>query len=785
MNMMNERHLRRELNLPQVLMLGTAGTIAAEIFVLTGHAAGKAGPASVLVLLLVGLLSSAFALNYAELATTYPVAGGALTYVRRAYGNGLRAFLVGSMDSLSSAFYAALSAVGFAYSLRIFLPFIPIVPTALMVVLAFTILHLFGVSNVGRAQMILGGILLTLLGIYVVAGLILPHGFSWERFAPGGEVFVYDGIGANIAMMLGTMALIFNAFVGFELIADDAEEVSNPSRNIPIALLGSLAVITLIYTVVTLVTLGTVPWQELAGSEAALTQAVTRFLPGVGPVLIGIAGIIATLTSINTAMLSATREAMTLSRLGLWPKAMARLGRLRTPYVAILLIGAVVGLVSALGVVTLLGYISSSGYLFVMFWSGLAMVRLRRLEPDVERPFHAPLFPITAYVQVGTCVVVIAFTAPQALAFGGAVLLILTAIYYMRRPLAAAASGRTAAAERARDRLLVAVANPSTADSLARLAANLSEEQAGSLMEILAVAPMNGQNCAPGALERECTQTQRALLSQVAKAMADRNVPFYTEVRTADDVVGGILEEISYRDDIRLLLMGWPGRLDLAAQQEHPVARLLRECPVDMAVYLNRSIVEHPRRVLVPFGGGVHARLALRLAAQLVAPQGGEVVALRFLETLAGEIPVEEAVIEGNEMVDVVGEGLPDGDDELHDELMLAYEEIEAGLGYVPDNVSVKVVVDTDIAQGTREELMTGDYDLVVIGAALAYAMESDLFGSLPTAVAESAPTSVLLVRRYEPEPVTWMRRHVKEIVETHRKTNRDTETFVNTKLAT
>lgn len=79
---MAERRLKRELNLPQVLMLGTAGTIAAEIFVLTGHAAGTAGPASVLVLLLVGLLSSAFALNYAELATTYPVAGGALTYVQ-------------------------------------------------------------------------------------------------------------------------------------------------------------------------------------------------------------------------------------------------------------------------------------------------------------------------------------------------------------------------------------------------------------------------------------------------------------------------------------------------------------------------------------------------------------------------------------------------------------------------------------------------------------------------------------------------------------------------------
>lgn len=110
-------------------MLGTAGTIAAEIFVLTGHVAGMSGPAGLLALLLVGVLNYAFALNYAELATTYPVTGGAMIYVQEAFGSGLRAFLVGSLDSLSSAFYAALSAVGFAYSLRVFLPFVPVVPT--------------------------------------------------------------------------------------------------------------------------------------------------------------------------------------------------------------------------------------------------------------------------------------------------------------------------------------------------------------------------------------------------------------------------------------------------------------------------------------------------------------------------------------------------------------------------------------------------------------------------------------------------------------------------------
>ncbi|HNT73375.1 MAG TPA: amino acid permease, partial [Anaerolineae bacterium] len=167
---MSKRKLKRQLSLLQVVMLGTAGTIAAEIFVLTGHAAGMAGPAAVLALLVGGVLSYSVALNYCELATAYPEAGGAMTYVREAFGNGLLSFLVGSMDCMSSTFYAALSAVGFAYSLQIFIPGLPIVATAVAVVVVFIFLNIWGVTQVGNAQVVLGGLLLSVFAIFVVAG---------------------------------------------------------------------------------------------------------------------------------------------------------------------------------------------------------------------------------------------------------------------------------------------------------------------------------------------------------------------------------------------------------------------------------------------------------------------------------------------------------------------------------------------------------------------------------------------------------------------------------------
>ena len=101
---MAKRTLKRQLNLPQVIMLGTAGTLASEIFVLTGVAAGVAGSATVLAILIAGILSISIGLNYCELATTYPETGGAMTYVREAWGKGLLSFMVGSMDAISSTF---------------------------------------------------------------------------------------------------------------------------------------------------------------------------------------------------------------------------------------------------------------------------------------------------------------------------------------------------------------------------------------------------------------------------------------------------------------------------------------------------------------------------------------------------------------------------------------------------------------------------------------------------------------------------------------------------------
>ncbi len=274
---MAKRKLKRQLNLLQVVMLGTAGTIAAEIFVLTGHAAGIAGPETVLALILGGFLTLSIALNYSELATTYPVTGGAMTYVEEGFGNGLLMFLAGSLDCLST-FYAALSAVGFGDFSECFYPkFADCKPVAIITIAIVGVMHLRGV----KTPVIFRHFRCVFVGCICHFYHSRLDGCQWvdrEIFLSGNVVFGRQTIWQDIGRMLTTIALTYSAYVAFEVIADDAEEVANPNRNIR-GYFAELAHRQLVYTLVALVTIGTIPYDQLAGSTTALTDAAAKFLP--------------------------------------------------------------------------------------------------------------------------------------------------------------------------------------------------------------------------------------------------------------------------------------------------------------------------------------------------------------------------------------------------------------------------------------------------------------------------------------------------------------------------
>ncbi|MBN1248411.1 MAG: amino acid permease [Anaerolineae bacterium] len=742
---MSKRKLKRQLNLAQVIMLGTAGTLAAEIFVLTGHAAGMAGPAAVLAFLVGGLLTYSVALNYCELATAYPVAGGAMSYVREGFGNGILSYLVGSMDAMSSTFYAALSAVGFAYSLKVFLPELPIVPTAGVVIGLFGLLNVVGVTKVGNLQVVLGAVLLAVFGIYIVAGLAGRQGFSMTVFLSGRELLAGGGFWLPFTQVLATISLVYNAYVGFEVIADDAEEVQHPNRTIPVGILVSLTLCMVIYVLVGLVTIGTVPWRQLAGSETALTDAVRQFLPAWGVPMMGVAGMIATLTSINTAMLSATREAFTLSRDGVWPRVLAKLSRYRTPYVSILGVALVSILVAIIGLVDLLSYISSVGYLFVLFWGSLAMIRLRKRDPDIQRPFRAPLFPATAYVAAASSILIVAFADWRALAFGSSVVVALTITYYVAPRLTQHLVTQVETVLPDRDLILVAASKPRTARSLVHLASIIAQASEDTYICVVAVQSVAKQLASLSAhrVPKRLGVHERALLDYAADSARERNVALYSKSRSATSVARGLLDEARERNDrVKLMLVGWPGPLDGRMLIENPVKALLRKARTNVVALLDRGLL-HVDQILVPVGGGPHSRLALRLAYEIGAAESATVTALRIVP--------------------------PDTDqEELEDQQGVLEETIEEVLGSVPPSFRPQIVAAASVPEGIVAESERQAYDLVVIGASEEWAWRTRLFGSVVDWIGGVVPCSVLFCRRYEPVMIAWLRRRMKALDRTY-----------------
>jgi len=722
-------------------MLGAAGTIAAEIFVLTGHAAGIAGPDAVLALVIAGLLTLPVALNYCELATTYPVTGGAMTYVGEGFGKNLIMFLVGSLDCLSSTFYAALSAVGFAYSLKIFLPFLPVVPVAIAVIVIMGLLHMRGVTQAGNLQIFLGAFLLIVFAAFVIIGLVKPTGFSWETFESGRKVFENHSLWRNVSIILGTIALVYNAYVGFEVIADDAEEITKPNRNIPLGILISLGIATLVYVSVSFVTIGSVPYDALAGSETALTDAALIFWPKLGVPLLGAAGLVATLTSVNSAMLSATREAFTLSREHVWPHAFSRLSRWRTPYAAIILIVVISSLVAAIGLVDFLSFISSAGYMFVLFWASLAMIRLRKLHPTIERPFKVKFFPLTAYLAAGAGVLIIAFADPKALLFLAIVIVSLTVIYYAMKFFRTRSETRAVKEEKVGGgRLLLASTNPRTSISLVKLASRLAEHQEDTSICLFSVLKASA-DISPSALDKliaEREATQRKVLKLAVPIAMQRNVAIYTKYKVAKNVESALYEELKSPNPVKMVLLGWPS-LDTKLKIPHNIIKeVLISAHCDVAVLRDHGLngIQH---ILVPVGTGPNARLALKMAADLAYQQDVTVTALRL-----------------------VSENLDEETQE--DELHLLQEIIEEEVGEFPQYLTTRVEPAENVLEGIISETERVPYDLLIIGASEEVFSANYIFGKLNDALIEEVNCSMLIVRRYQPEAALWIRRQIKQI---------------------
>jgi APA family basic amino acid/polyamine antiporter len=424
-----EKSLRRALGPLNLTTLGIGAIIGAGIFVLTGQAAANyAGPAIVYSFILAGVACAFAGLCYAEFSAMIPIAGSAYTYGYATLGE-LFAWIIGWDLILEYLFAASTVAVGWSGYVVSFLrdvginipaaftsaPFQHTAPTdaglnvwriftegwsgtgavlnvpAMIIVAIITVLLVIGIRESARFNNAVVVLKLAVILTFIAAGLAFINRENWQPFVPppeGPGRFGWDGI-------LRGAGVIFFAYIGFDAVSTAAQEAKNPKRDMPIGILLSLAICTVLYITVALVLTGIVKYTELNVPDpiAVGINALGSGMAWLRPIVK--IGAIAGLSSvILVMMLGQPRIFYTMSRDGLLPPVFSAVHpRFRTPWLATILTGATAMLFAGLLPIGLLGELVSIGTLlaFVIVCAGVLV--LRRTDPGIERPFRAPLYP--------------------------------------------------------------------------------------------------------------------------------------------------------------------------------------------------------------------------------------------------------------------------------------------------------------------------------------------------------------------------------------------------------
>ena len=419
---MVEPSLKRDLGLLRATMIGIGGTISASGFVIIGYAAGLAGYAIVPVVLVCGVISLLTMFSYAELGTAIPLAGGEYTWAKVAYG-GVIGFLTGWFEWLSNMFYAAISAIGFAYVISYIFPNINIPLVAVFVVMVFTIVNLRGVKETGTAETIITILVLAILGVFVLGGWSQAQGTQpSSASAPIGILGVFASV-----------AYLFELYLGGEAVAAAQAEIKNPGRNIPLAIVFSSLIMIAVYTSVVFVAVGIESPAVLSEQLSPIAYVAGKAMGPAVAILVTMGLALAGLATTNEAIMAQSRVLYAMGRDGYLPKKLCLISkRSCTPYVAITVGAVFTALFAATGLVNFVVYAVNFGFIIGFSLVNLSLIKLRKIAPHLKRPFKVPLFPITPIAGLATCGLLLLFIEPSVLVLGLELGVVALLVYYIR-----------------------------------------------------------------------------------------------------------------------------------------------------------------------------------------------------------------------------------------------------------------------------------------------------------------------------------------------------------------
>jgi len=754
-----QTQLSRDLSLFHVTLIGVGAMIGAGIFVLTGIAAGHAGPALILAFGLNGLVTLLTALSYAELGSTFPEAGGGYLWVKEGMG-GLHGFQAGWMSWFAHAVACSLYILGFGYYFLEALRFVhadqllnillsPLFPGgdptigAIQKILAVVVALLFGYVNFkGASETGKWGSFITILKVVILAGFVVA-GFFVMLKNPGlsqkYEPFMIKGFPG----ILAAMGLTYIAFEGYEIIVQSGEEIKNPARNIPRAIFVSLIIVVPVYLLVGAVALGAVNipesirlahpeilrvWDYLAfAKEGAMVQAAKQFMP-LGHFMMILGGLFATMSALNATIYSSSRVSFAMGRDKNLPDFFGKIhSRRRTPHMAILFSVVLIVLMAVSLPIEDVAAAADIMFILLFLQVNWTLIRLRKKKWNVHRPFRVPLVPLVPVLAILLQLVLGVFLFHLSpIAWASALIWLFLGVFiylsYARGREKERAEAEIVFEEKspvkAKCRILVPLAHPDHVRDLIGIAASIAREKEG---ELLALGVVQVPEQLPVAEGRRFSNEFKDIMARAVRVGEEKGVVVNTLIRIGHSINQAIVNTVAERC-VDMMVMGWKG---FSNTRGSVFGRILddvvmnAECDVVMIKMVH---LDKMNSLLLTTSGGPHAEFAATLTPAIAAAYNSPV-------TVAMIVPPgredEKTAVYQNRVNAVVGE------------LKTRIADVEG-----------RLVKSKSISQGILK--LTEQYDACIMGAAREGLMQQLLFGSIPEIVAKKGRHTVIMVKKHE-----------------------------------
>lgn len=731
------------MRLLDITMIGVGAMIGAGIFVLTGIAAGLAGPGLLLVFLLNGVVTLFAASAYAELGSSFHDAGGGYLWVK----TGLKdpqGFMSGWMSWFAHAVACSLYALGFGAYFSKVLPLLglpqfdlPLLSTekwlAVGVIALFAYINYRGASETGSAGNIVTVSKIIVLAVFIGFGVwITVHRPDWQLTFTGD--FLPNGMGKVFI----AMGLTFIAFEGYEIIAQCSEEVRNPERNVPRAIFLSLLIVVPIYLLVAFAALGAAPtdgmpaWKFLGEKkETALVDVASHFFHGGGAMIL-IGGLLSTMSALNATIYSSSRVSFAMGRDRNLPSWFGKVHPVRkTPHWAILASAVLIAIMAAALPIEAVASASDIMFLLLFIQVLWVLIVLRKKRPDLRRGFKVPWVPVVPVIgiilQLGLAVVLF-FYSPLAWLSTGVWMCVGLLVFYgyarKRDQAYTQLVAIRAAAERREYRILACVGNLHGGEVVLKAAAAVASHYRGEII-VLSVVEVGGRDLLTQGIEQ--ARKLEDSLTKVVGSLKFSGIPVKVVVKISHRISFGITET-ALEERCNLIVMARARKVGLLNRFAATIVdRVVRSSPAQVLVVTAKRWPDQIARILLAYERGPNSKLTIDLLAAFETDQKAKVKAVHILPRTAT------------------------AEDWQH-----ASEEIAADVGARHPGVETKVVRSGDIVTGLLRE--SKGADLIVMGGSEAGVIEQLLVYAPPLELAERTSTPVLTVYEMAGEPARWIK---------------------------